>query len=217
VQLLAVGDKQGTLHILEIPRTLRRPVAQEENLMLALLTREQVSFIYSLDVFLCVCVCVCVCVYPYACMYTLSLSLTHTHTHKLCKRRAVAGGVHEDSPGISPAGALGQKRRGTHFSKEKSSNYTITLHRKHHHRTRPLTFQNMFQDEARRIEAELSAAKAAVEEAAAREAAEAQAAALVEGDGVVEEQAEEEASAGSALSAEEEAAQGSHTECVFST
>ena len=75
VQLLAVGDKQGTLHILEIPRTLRRPVAQEENMMLALLTREQVSYIYSLDV---LCVCVCVCLYACVCV---KHARAHTQTH----------------------------------------------------------------------------------------------------------------------------------------
>jgi len=83
----------------------------------------------------------------------------------------------------------------------------------------PLTFWNfrdVCQDEARHIAAEQAAAKAAVEEAAAREAAEAQAAALVEGDGAAEEETPRQASAGSALSAEEEAAQGSHTECVLS-
>lgn len=42
LQLLAVGDKQGTLHILEIPRTLRRPVANEQGIVEALLKREEV-------------------------------------------------------------------------------------------------------------------------------------------------------------------------------
>jgi len=41
LQLLAVGDKQGTLHILEIPRTLRRPVANEQGIVEALLKREE--------------------------------------------------------------------------------------------------------------------------------------------------------------------------------
>ena len=40
LQLLAVGDKQGTLHILEIPRTLRRPLPNEKGLVEGLLTRE---------------------------------------------------------------------------------------------------------------------------------------------------------------------------------
>jgi len=40
VQLLAVGDAQGTLHVLEIPRNLRRAFPNEEGLVLSLLDRE---------------------------------------------------------------------------------------------------------------------------------------------------------------------------------
>jgi len=40
LQLLAVGDAQGTLHILEIPRNLRRPLPNEQNLIDGLLQRE---------------------------------------------------------------------------------------------------------------------------------------------------------------------------------
>ena len=40
LQLLAVGDKQGTLHILEIPRTLRKPLNNEKALVEGLLNRE---------------------------------------------------------------------------------------------------------------------------------------------------------------------------------
>ena len=40
LQLLAVGDGQGTLHVLEVPRNLRRPFTNEQGLVLALLDRE---------------------------------------------------------------------------------------------------------------------------------------------------------------------------------
>ena len=46
LQLLAVGDKQGTLHILEIPRTLRKPVPNEQELVHALLHRQIASVRY---------------------------------------------------------------------------------------------------------------------------------------------------------------------------
>jgi hypothetical protein len=45
LQLLAVGDKQGTLHILEIPRTLRKPLNNEKALVEGLLNRE-VPFVF---------------------------------------------------------------------------------------------------------------------------------------------------------------------------
>ena len=41
VQLLAVGDATGTLHVFEVPRSLTRPVPKEEQLMLAFFDREQ--------------------------------------------------------------------------------------------------------------------------------------------------------------------------------
>jgi len=41
VQLLAVGDETGTLHVFEVPRSLTRPVPREEQLMTAFFEREQ--------------------------------------------------------------------------------------------------------------------------------------------------------------------------------
>jgi hypothetical protein len=39
-QLLAVGDEHGNLHILDIPRNLRRPVNNESSVMVAYIERE---------------------------------------------------------------------------------------------------------------------------------------------------------------------------------
>ena len=41
MQLLAVGDETGTLHVFEVPRSLTRPVPREEQLMAAFFEREQ--------------------------------------------------------------------------------------------------------------------------------------------------------------------------------
>ena len=38
--MLAVGDSLGTLHILELPRTLRRPLPNEKALMGVFIERE---------------------------------------------------------------------------------------------------------------------------------------------------------------------------------
>ena len=40
-QMLAVGDSVGALHIMELPRNLRRPVSNEKNLMRSFLEREE--------------------------------------------------------------------------------------------------------------------------------------------------------------------------------
>lgn len=45
-QLLAAGDESGVLHIVEIPRNLRRPVAGEQATMAAFLSREEARVAY---------------------------------------------------------------------------------------------------------------------------------------------------------------------------
>ena len=41
VQLLALGDETGTLHVFEVPRSLTRPVPKEEQIMQSFFEREQ--------------------------------------------------------------------------------------------------------------------------------------------------------------------------------
>lgn len=48
-QMLAVGDSVGALHIMELPRNLRRPVANEKKLMLEFLDREEARVLYTRD------------------------------------------------------------------------------------------------------------------------------------------------------------------------
>lgn len=40
LQVLAVGDAAGVLHLFELPRTLRRPLQNEKRLMEAFVARE---------------------------------------------------------------------------------------------------------------------------------------------------------------------------------
>lgn len=49
LQMLAVGDSVGVLHIMELPRNLRRPVANEKTLMLAFLQREEKRVAFSAE------------------------------------------------------------------------------------------------------------------------------------------------------------------------
>lgn len=48
-QMLAVGDSVGVLHIMELPRNLRRPVANEKALMLGFLQREERRVAFSVE------------------------------------------------------------------------------------------------------------------------------------------------------------------------
>mmetsp|Transcript_15965 Transcript_15965/g.37684 ORF Transcript_15965/g.37684 Transcript_15965/m.37684 type:complete len:844 (+) Transcript_15965:19-2550(+) len=48
-QLLAVGDEHGTLHIMEMPRNLRRPTGHEENVMRSYYDREERRVQYMQD------------------------------------------------------------------------------------------------------------------------------------------------------------------------
>lgn len=52
LQLLAVGDEVGTLHIFEMPRNLVKPVHREESIMLKFLERELLVIFLFTFVFL---------------------------------------------------------------------------------------------------------------------------------------------------------------------
>lgn len=46
IQLLALGDETGTLHVFEVPRNLTRPIPKEEQTMMAFFEREQLRIEY---------------------------------------------------------------------------------------------------------------------------------------------------------------------------